>query len=91
MKVIKKYETAENSDIKFYVLYYLSCARVSSLYPSSNKIESILTADLLETNIDAAIDACYDIYRELGGSDKVAKGTDYLDKIKEKLKGEYGL
>lgn len=91
LKVIKKYETAENSDIKFYVLYYLSCAKVESLYPSNNKIESLVATDLLEEDIDAAIDACYDIYRELGGSDKVAKGADYLDKIKEKLRVEYGL
>lgn len=91
LKVIKKYETAENSDIKFYVLYYLSCVKVNSLYPSNNKIESIVTADLPEANIDAAIDVCYDMYRELGGNDKIAKGTDYLDKIKEKLRCEYGL
>ncbi|MDD5267369.1 MAG: AIPR family protein [Methylococcales bacterium] len=91
LKVIKKYETAENSDIKFYVLYYLSCVKVNSLYPSNNKIESLVTADLPEANIDAAIDVCYDMYRELGGNDKTAKGTDYLDKIKEKLRGEYGL
>lgn len=87
LKVIKKYETAENSDIKFYVLYYLSCVKVNSLYPSNNKIESLVTEDLPEANIDAAIDFCYDMYRELGGNDKIAKGTDYLDKIKEKLKG----
>ena len=91
LKVIKKYETAENSDIKFYVLYYLSCVKVNSLYPSNNKIESLVMADLPEANIDAAIDVCYDMYRELGGNDKIAKGTDYLDKIKEKLRGEYGL
>ncbi|TAN68947.1 MAG: hypothetical protein EPN17_08255 [Methylobacter sp.] len=91
LKVTKKYETAENSDIKFYVLYYLSCVKVNSLYPSNNKIESLVTADLPEANIDAAIDVCYDMYRELGGNDKIAKGTEYLDKIKEKLRGEYGL
>lgn len=91
LKAIKKYEAAENSDIKFYVLYYLSCAKINSLYPSNNKIENLEAADFLEENIDAAIDACYDIYRELGGSDKVAKGADYLDKIKEKLRAEYGL
>ncbi len=91
LKAIKKYETAENSDIKFYVLYYLACEKVHNLYPSNNKIEGLDAPELQEADIDAAIDVCYDIYKELGGNDKVAKGTDYLDKIKEKLRNVHGL
>lgn len=86
LKEMKKYETAENSDIKFYVLYYLACEKVNNLYPSSKKIESVATPNLQDQDIDVAINACYDMYKELGGSDKVAKGTDYLDKVKEKLR-----
>jgi len=91
LKENKKYETAENSDIKFYVLYYLACTKVNNLYPSNNKIEALDSTDLLEANIEVAIDVCYDTYKELGGTDKVAKGPDYLDKIKEKLRNVYGL
>lgn len=90
LKEIKKYETAENSDIKFYVLHYLSCAKVNSLYPSNNKIEGLDSPDLQSADIDAAIDICYNIYRDLGGNDKVAKGITYLEKIKDKLKIVYG-
>lgn len=86
LKEIKKYEAAENSDIKFYVLYYAACVKVCSLYPSNKKIELIDSHDLPVSDIDSAISACYDTYKELGGNDKVAKGSDYLDKIKEKLK-----
>lgn len=91
LKQIKKYEAAESSDIKFYVLYYAACVKIKSLYPSNKKIEDIASADFLESDIDLAIDACYDIYKELGGNDKVAKGSEYLGKIKEKLKALYGL
>lgn len=86
LKEIKKYETAEISDIKFYVLYYISCLKVESLYPSNNKIDAMEEISLSQQEIDSTSDICYDIYRELGGNDKVAKGTQYLEKIKEKLK-----
>ena len=92
LKDLRKYETAENSDIKFYVLYYLACVKLGNLYPSSNKIESLTVDSEFEVaEIDAAIDICYDLYKELGANDKVAKGTDYLERLKEKLRSAYGL
>ncbi|MDO6564227.1 AIPR family protein [Amphritea sp. 1_MG-2023] len=91
LKELKKYETAEISDIKFYVLYYFCCSKVTSLYPSNAKISGLENSDIEDAEIDAASDICYDIYRELGGTDKVAKGTVYLEKIKEKLKQEFEL
>lgn len=91
LKAAKKYEISENSDIKFYVLYYLACTKINSLYPSNNKIERLDALDFEETDIDEAIDICYDIYKKLGGNDKVAKGTEYLENVKEKLKNMYEL
>lgn len=61
LKNLKKYEVAENSGIKFYVLYYLVCGKVSILYPSSNQIEKINELDFSENDIDMAINICYDI------------------------------
>lgn len=88
LKAVKKYQVAEINDIKFYVLYYLTCKACGSLYPSNNKILNLEDANISDEDIDNASDICYDIYRELGGTDKVAKGTDYLSKIKEKIKEE---
>lgn len=86
LKESKKYSTSENSDIKFYVLYYLACTKTNSLYPSNKKIETLENLDLHVHDIDTAIDDCYHIYKELGGTDKVAKGSDYLEKVKNTLK-----
>jgi len=91
LKAVKCYQVAEINDIKFYVLYYLTCAVCGSLYPSNNKIRNLEDANIRDEDIDNASAICYDIYRELGGTDKVAKGTDYLNKIKEKIKEEYQL
>ena len=89
IKESKKFETAEISDIKFYVLYYISCVHANSLYPSNRKINELESSSLSKSEIDSATDTCYDIYRELGGNDKVAKGTEYLERIKDKLKATY--
>ena len=91
LKDSKKYETAENNDIKFYILYYYACTKVNSLYPSNKNIDDLENFEIVGVDRDIAIDICYDIYRELGGNDKVAKGTEYLDKVKDRLRTVYGL
>jgi hypothetical protein len=91
IKGLKKYETSEVNDIKFYVLYFISCLKVNSLYPSNNKIEALEDSSLNEQETDYGIEICYDLYRELGGTDKVAKGIDFLERVKDKLKQTHGL
>ncbi|MCG7555920.1 AIPR family protein [Pseudoalteromonas sp. Of11M-6] len=89
LKELKKYETAEISDIKFYVLYYICCAKVRSLYPSNIKVNGLENSNINNSEIDSASEICYEIFKELGGTNTVAKGTSYLERVKEKLKQEY--
>ena len=85
LKETRKYETSEISDIKFYVLYYVTCTTLNSLYPNSARFDSLEDNDLSITVIDSGADICYNLYRELGGNDKVAKGSLFLEKLKEKV------
>lgn len=85
LKETRKYETSEISDIKFYVLYYVTCTTLNTLYPNSAGFDSLEDNDLSTTVIDAGADICYNLYRELGGNDKVAKGSFFLEKLKEKV------
>jgi len=89
LKEQKEYETTEISDIKFYVLYFTSVLKVNSLYPNNRKISELTETSLSAEEIDQYSAICYDIYRELGGTDKIAKGTDLLDNIKAKLRADY--
>ena len=91
LKETKKYETSEISDIKFYVLYYLTCTSFGSLYPNSAGFNALEDIDLLPEDIDSATEVCYNLYRELGGTDKVAKGVAYLEKLKQKAQLAIGL
>lgn len=91
LKDSKKYLTPEISDIKFYTLYHAVCVSTENLYPSNNKV-STLEKEHIDTNVIlSSADICYDLYRELGGTNKVAKGVDLLEKVKEKLKSDNGL
>jgi hypothetical protein len=91
LKVLKKYETPEINDIKFYVLYIVSCGATQNLYPDSQKFAAVNVEDLKNDLIDEAAQACFDIYKELGGTDKVAKGSEMLEKVKAKAREKYGL
>ena len=91
LKLIKKYEASEVNDIKFYVLYFVSCGATSNLYPDSQKFADVNVQDLTDGSIDDAAQVCFDIYKELGGTDKVAKGSEMLEKVKKKAREKYGL
>jgi hypothetical protein len=91
LKLIRKYEAPEINDIKFYVLYLVSCGATSNLYPDSQKFANVNVQDLTSELIDEAAQACFDIYKELGGTDKVAKGSKMLEKVKNKAREKYGL
>ena len=89
LKELRKYSTSEINDIKFYVLYHCACILSESLYPSSGKMVGLSRDNLSRDAIIAAAVQCYDLYRELGGTDKVAKGIELLEKLKDKLKTEH--
>lgn len=91
LKDIRKFETAEISDIKFYVLFYMICVTTKSMYPSSNVIAGMDEKNITDEDIDAAADVCYTAYKDLGGTDKVAKGSDYLEKLKIIIKASHQL
>lgn len=91
LKELKTYSPSEITDIKFYVLYYAVSLLTVSLYPSNNKI-AVLKADSLSQDIlDYSVSAVYDLYKELGGSDKVAKGSKLIETLKLKLREEMSL
>lgn len=85
LKGTGKYTSSEIADIKFYILYAVCVPLTKNLYPS-NKLVSELIHEQVNNELNTSIDMVYDLYRELGGNDKVAKGPDLSEKIKEKLR-----
>ena len=81
-----QYTTSEINDIKFYTLYAVCAQLVSSVYPSNKAISSLNNEQVDDTLINNAINLVYDLYKDLGGNDKIAKGPNLSESLKNKLR-----
>lgn len=88
LKKDKTYTTTEIADIKFYILYTVSCLMTNNLYPTSNQIAKLKQEDLTDDIFNYALAITYDLYREHGGTNKVAKGAKLIEELKDKLRAD---
>ncbi|WP_339683186.1 AIPR family protein [uncultured Pseudoalteromonas sp.] len=88
LKKDKAYTTIEIADIKFYILYTVSCLMTNSLYPGSNQIAQLKQEDLTDDMFNYALATTYDLYREYGGTNKVAKGAKLIEELKDKIRAD---
>lgn len=88
LKKDKTYTTTEIADIKFYILYTVCCLMTNSLYPMSNQVAKLKPEDLSEDVFNYALAITYDLYRENGGTNKVAKGAKLIEELKDKLRAD---
>lgn len=88
LKDLKKFAAPEITDIKFYILYCSACLITESLYPSNSKISSKKEGSLTQDILSYSVSSVYDLYMNLGGNDKVAKGSKLIEALKTKLRDE---
>lgn len=88
LKIGKKYTATEITDIKFYSLYVAACIMTNNLYPSGKKLSELDAGSLTDEIINYSIETTYDIYRDLGGTDKIAKGPKLREALMLKLREE---
>lgn len=86
LKDEKKYSATEINDIKFYVLYAVTAQLVGNIYPGSNAIAKLDEKQTTEKLTKDSIILVFDLYKELGGNDKIAKGPSLTEALKEKLR-----
>jgi hypothetical protein len=90
LKAAGTYTSSEITDIKFYVMYAICVLLISSIYPSPKAISDLNETAFDDKRIQATVVVVYDLYKELGGNDKVAKGPILSEKLKEKLRSMLG-
>lgn len=88
LKELKKFAAPEITDIKFYILYCSTCLITESLYPSNSRIYSKSEGSLTQDILSYSVSSVYDLYMNLGGNDKVAKGSKLIEALKKKLRDE---
>ena len=89
IKSLDEYQITQKSDIKFYVLY--------AVFAKTVKKEKIVMSDVASVDLKLFTDELiisttrevFDIYIELGGNDKIAKGTEFINELKRKLENYF--
>ncbi|GGI53966.1 AIPR family protein [Oxalicibacterium solurbis] len=82
------YSIAEINDIKFYVLYSVAVRLTQNVYPSNAAIAKLKEDMLLDEVIEHSIVSVFDLYKRLGGNEKVAKGIQFSSALKDQLREE---
>lgn len=78
----------EQTDTRYYVDLWLTCGLLQKVKPTAQEIASLTptsVSPIPESLLENACDQVQAIYKELGGTDKVAKGTELVERIIEKL------
>ncbi|MED4567949.1 AIPR family protein [Brevibacillus agri] len=75
------YSVSVQSDISFYVMYVCAAKLVGSTNITPEQLSKINIGQLTEENIQLCTEYVYKKYIQLGGNDKVAKGTNLIEMI----------
>lgn len=84
-----EYTTTQISDIKFYVLFSIFAKAVEKVEISSDDIIAFQPTSIGDDLIKNTAKEVFDIYQQLGGNDKVAKGSDLILKLKAELESSF--
>ncbi|MDI6003069.1 AIPR family protein [Cobetia marina] len=91
LKELKTFNATEITDIKFYVLYHSTCIITNSLYPSNSQINKKQENSLTPKILADSTNTIHQLYKYLGGNDKVAKGPKLKEATIKKLKEDNNL
>ena len=75
------YNTSQQGDLLFYVLYYSFARKNNSHKISPNDVQSIDAEALSDGDIAEYCNHIYEIYHSLGGTGKIAKGSQIIEML----------
>lgn len=75
----------DRNNLRFYVLYWSAGWEAKSVAISAEKIAKIKMDNIVDQDIDEAIDSVLDLFSAAGGSDQVAKGAEFKTTLNNKL------
>jgi hypothetical protein len=80
---------ADKNNLKFYIAMAVAQIVLRKFDPSEKDISSLAGAEIDDGLLSNAYTILNDAYSELGRTDKVAKGPDLVEQVKQKLKELY--
>ncbi|WP_080871954.1 AIPR family protein [Oceanobacillus timonensis] len=75
------YSISEQSDISFYVMYVCSAKITGSAEITLKQLANFRLDDITDEKIKTCAEYVYEKYKQLGGNNKVAKGTNLIETI----------
>ncbi|MBP2161665.1 MULTISPECIES: AIPR family protein [Asticcacaulis] len=78
----------DRTNLRFYVLLWLSSALTGKSSPKAHDIANIKVTDINDSAVEAATDEVWKVYEEMsssGSSDQLAKGPDLRKQLMEKI------
>ncbi len=85
LRACSRYSTTNKSDILFYVIYVLCMRIINKEEIISDDLASIDFEQITEDLILDCAERVNEIYLELGGTDKIAKGPALIEQVKARL------
>lgn len=79
------YDQATKSDILFYVVYAVVALELKAIVISGIEFKAMDMEKIDDDKIGMAARMIFELYQELGGNNKVAKGSDLLEQVQAKI------
>lgn len=81
LRQCNKYDTRQQGDLLFYVLFYAFAKQLGTVQITSNSIKDMDTDNVSEELIAEYTNIIFDIYSNLGGTGTIAKSSKIIDSL----------
>lgn len=85
LRIRSQMTPSDRTNLRFYVLYWLVASATRSVKPKPEHVANLKPDQVTDDEIEAAIDAVWAPFIDLGGNDSVAKGRELINSLKNKL------
>lgn len=82
-------DRAHRSNMLFYVLMVVVCLKTKSRRPTPGRVATIDVNAIDESLFEEALSIVQPLYEELGATNKVAKGTALIDRLKKEMERRF--
>ena len=77
----------DRTNLRFYILYWLVASTTKNVKPNPEQVAKLNRDQVTDNDIEAAIDAVWTHFKNLGGDDNVAKGSEFIHSLRQAIPG----
>ncbi len=85
LKSISQLTNSDKNNIKFYMAYVVGAKLTNTKYPGFKSLSKVNPNDISEDVVNKSYEFVSELYSLLGGGDKLAKGQEFIKRIKSDI------